>query len=494
MGSAGVPTQGKSLYHTIRMPKGDTVFDGTADTPDDKWIKRRPEMVRLTGKHPFNSEPPLTLIKESFYTPQELLYVRTHGDTPQLDEKTHSVKVDGLVSKPLTLSVEQIKQFSKTDISMVMVCAGNRRKEQNMIKQTVGFNWGPTGCGNVIWTGCLLRDVLLHCGVDTEEARHVCFVGADKLAHDHYGTSIPMSKVMDPEGGVLLAWECNGEPLLPDHGYPIRVVMPGYIGGRAVKWLTNISVSKEQSTNYYHYRDNKVYPSHVDQQNVGPEGWWEDNTWCINDLNVNGAITNILHQQTHDISKPLKLSGYAYSGGGHRIIRPEVSIDGGKTWKMATITVEPKTQYGRTYEWSFWETEVQLTPSTEQICFRAWDDAMNVMPDRPNWTLMGMLNNSWYRIQVTKKAANTVELGLPHWAHKDAPNHPLNVLKAPHITDTLGGPTSTTTTTTTPAASASKGGAAPAVAPSVALMGGMAVTCSLAAGLLGFALAQRKTV
>jgi nitrate reductase (NAD(P)H) len=95
---------------------------------------------------------------------------------------------------------------------------------------------------------------------------------------------------MDASADVLLAYAMNGEELTPDHGYPLRVIIPGYIGGRMIKWLSDISVGAAESDSHYHYFDNRVLPSHVDAERALAEGWWYKPQYIINELNINSAI------------------------------------------------------------------------------------------------------------------------------------------------------------------------------------------------------------
>ena len=161
-------------------------------------------------------------------------------------------------------------QFQAVEFPVTLVCAGNRRKEQNMVRQTAGFNWGAAGASTSVWRGARLRDVLRRCGImglnKGRGALHVCFVGAEDLpggGGSKYGTSVTREWALDPSRDILLAYAQNGEPLLPDHGFPVRVIIPGCIGGRMVKWLTRIVVTGAESDNYYHFKDNRVLPSHV---------------------------------------------------------------------------------------------------------------------------------------------------------------------------------------------------------------------------------------
>src|ERR1043165_2698101 len=182
-----------------------------AGTPDD-WVPRNSELIRLTEEHPFNCEAPLPLLLEQgFITPTSLHYVRNHGPVPKLSWDTHEVVIDGDVPKPLILSMDDIANLPYVEFPVTFASVGNRGKEQNMIKKTTGFNWGPAGVGTAIWKGVPLRYILQMAGVkvddNNEKTRYVCFEGADQLPNGIYGTSITLEWAMDEEKDVMLAYE-----------------------------------------------------------------------------------------------------------------------------------------------------------------------------------------------------------------------------------------------------------------------------------------------
>ena len=142
--------------------------------------------------------------------------------------------------------------FEVVTIPMTLVCAGNRRKEQNMIQKGLGFSWGAGGVSTALFTGVYLADVLEYVK-PRRKAKHVIFEGADPLPKGKYGTSQKIGLASDKEKGMLLCWAMNGLPLEPDHGFPIRVVIPGQIGGRSVKWLDKIELSDKESQHYLHF-------------------------------------------------------------------------------------------------------------------------------------------------------------------------------------------------------------------------------------------------
>lgn len=265
-----------------------SVLDPRDEATADSWVQRNPSLVRLTGKHPFNCEPPLPrLMAHGFITPTQLHYVRNHGPVPRGQWEEWTVEVCGMVKRPIRFTMAQlVGEFPARELPVTLVCAGNRRKEQNMVKQTIGFNWGPAGISTSVWRGARLSDVLKRCGLVSRAkgALYVCFEGAEDLpggGGSKYGTSIRREVAMNPANDILVAYMQNGEPLAPDHGFPVRMIIPGFIGGRMVKWLRRITVSEQESKSHYHYHDNRVLPPHVDAELAKAEGTLVNSTCRI---------------------------------------------------------------------------------------------------------------------------------------------------------------------------------------------------------------------
>ncbi len=390
-------------------------------TPDD-WVPRHPALVRLTGRHPFNCEPPLSMLyDQGFITPISLHFVRSHGRTPRLNWQDHRISISGLVKTPMSLSMDELLlKLPKVTLPVTLACAGNRRKEQNMVKQTIGFNWGPSALACNLWTGVRLRDLLLLCGIDTSQARHVLFESSknEDLPNGDktYGTSIDVATAMDPYGDILIAWEQNGVRLTPDHGYPVRVIIPGFIGARSVKWLERIEVTNTQSTNHYHIFDNRVLPPHVDAELAKAEGWYYRTEYMINQLPINSTIVKPENGEVLKLNDAGKytMKGYAYSGGGRKVTRVEVSFDGGLKWHLCGCSYPEETmslapQNGRYWCWMFWEYTInsfeflKIAVNSGEIRCRAWDCASNTQPRDLTWNLMGMGNNCHFTVKVAPK-------------------------------------------------------------------------------------------
>lgn len=419
---------------------------GTADN----WIPRHPELVRLTGRHPFNCEPPLPrLMQHGFLTPTSLHYVRNHGYVPRACFDDWTVEVSGLLKRPQTLRMQQIiEEFDPRELPVTLVCAGNRRKEQNAVKQSIGFNWGAGAIGTSVWRGARLVDVLRRCGVYSKKkgALYVCFEGEEMLpggGGSRYGTSVSIDIALDESRDILLAYLQNGKPLEPDHGFPVRMIIPGYIGGRMVKWLRRIKVTNKESDSHYHYKDNRVLPSHVDAEKANAEGWWYKPDYIINDLNINSVITTPSHAEILSINAatmqvPFTLKGYAYSGGGRKVIRVEITIDGGESWMLCRIHhPEKPTKYGKFWCWCFWELDVEVMQliQAKELAVRAWDASMNTQPQQLIWNVMGMLNNCWFRVKVSPCKPKEGGLGLV-FEHPTRPGNQTGGWMVPSTTQT----------------------------------------------------------
>ena len=427
-----------------------------AQTPD-QWVARDERMVRLTGKHPFNSEAPLSsLFSQGFLTPQNLFYVRNHGAVPKVTQeqgREWKLRVHGLVEREMDFTIQDLKEkFPVITLPVTLVCAGNRRKEQNMVTKGLGFNWGAAGVSTGLFTGVYLADIIEYCKAKNPllsaypsyetvipgRARHVIFEGADELPKGKYGTSQRLSWAMDREKGMLIAWGLNGEDLSPDHGYPLRLVVPGQIGGRMVKWLNRIEISDRESQHHLHFFDNKLLPTELSADQARNETkWWYDPKYIINDLNVNAAICYPDHDQimqvasdassnSSQVPQMLPVQGYAYTGGGRRITRVEITLDDGQTWKLADITypedlyrmypIQNDPYFGKldlsmtemSFSWCFWKLDIDVQSQligrdVKVIAVRAMDEALQNMPRDMYWTPMSMMNNWWFRVAVHKE-------------------------------------------------------------------------------------------
>lgn len=345
----------------------------------------------VMSEKPFNTGPPLELLRQTFVTPNNLFFVRNHGSVPEIDPVRYRLSVGGMVKQRLTLSSDD--RFPKVTLIATLQCAGNRRRELTAIGPIPGeIPWDANAIGNAVWGGARLREVLREAGPEAE-ARDVAFTGLDEVEKEGrtsgFGGSISLEKAMNPE--VLLAYEMNGEPLAPVHGFPLRVVVPGYIGARSVKWLADITVQAGPSTNYFQTHAYKLFPPDVRMETAE----WAKGT-TLGELPVNAVTCQ--PQEGETIRGGLvPVRGYALAGGGRRIEWVEVSLDEGLTWVTASLLEE-----NHPWAWRFWEAKLELRPGPSEIVVRAWDSVANTQPEdgRTIWNFKGYMNNSWHRVRV----------------------------------------------------------------------------------------------
>ena len=191
----------------------------------------------------------------------------------------------------------------------------------------------------------------------------------------------------------------------------IRIYPPESRSHLRFERVSGCQVSDKPSENHYHYFDNRVLPPHVDADLAHSEGWWYKPEYIINHMNINSAMFQPRHNSfIKDKPKTLKVSGYAYTGGGHKIIRAEISLDSGKSWEITELT-RPEDEIAaargtdKHWCWAWWETEADMErlEDCEEICCRAWDSNQNCQPVQLTWTVMGMLNNPIYRIKIHRE-------------------------------------------------------------------------------------------
>lgn len=368
--------------------------------------------LRINSLKPFNAEPPSALLSDNYITPNALFFKRNHLPVPRVDPNTYKLEIEGLPRGLMSLSLKDLKtRYPKYTITATLQCAGNRRSEMNTVKQVKGLNWGIAAISNATWSGARLRDVLMDAGYGPEvaaKAQHVQFEGLDRdVTGTTYGASIPLGKAMSEVGDVLLAYEMNGEDLPPDHGYPVRVVVPGTVGARNVKWLGKIVISEEESKSHWQQNDYKGFSPSTDWDTVDFKS-----APAIQELPIQSAITQPSEGATVDRSmEEVTVKGYAWSGGGREVVRVDVSVDGGKTWHIAQLQSSEKGQKpapspppGQAWAWKLWEVTVPLPAESHEmeVMCKAVDNSYNAQPDTvaPIWNLRGVLSNAWHRVKV----------------------------------------------------------------------------------------------
>ena len=342
-------------------------------------------------REPFNAETSLAALAEGPVTATDAFYVRGHGAVPEVDPATWRLEVRGLVERELDLSLVTLREaFREREVTATLQCAGNRRAGLIAIRDIPGeAPWGPGATGTATWSGVPLADVLALAG-PLDDAAHVGFEGADVSPEaspvQRFGGSIPLDKARRRE--VLLAWAMNGEPLAPVHGAPLRVVVPGYIGARSVKWLQRIEV---RATPWEGYFQHVVYRLLPEDGTSGPGAGMPLGLAALNaDVlsPANGATV---------AAGPVEVRGYAFAGGERYVARVDVSIDDAASWSQAELLDDLGP-----WAWRHWRTVVDLAPGEHEILVRAWDSSAATQPEDEAalWNPKGYVNNAWGRVTV----------------------------------------------------------------------------------------------
>jgi sulfite oxidase len=353
---------------------------------------KAPEIL-VRQDSPYNAGPPPERAAASFVTPVDLFFVRNHGDVPDIDARTFHLTIEGRVKRPFRISLEEIQRLPRITVTATLQCAGNRRQEMIAKRPIPGeLGWGLEAISTAEWSGVRLRDVLAFADPEPD-AHHVELLGLDETERHGerftFGGSIPLEKAQRPE--VLLAYDMNGQPLPAVHGGPLRLVVPGWIGARSVKWLTRINLREEPSENYFQSKAYRLFPPHVGHDNVV----W-DTGMMLGEFNVSSVICSPTDEKTVPAGSTA-VRGWAFAGE-RRVERVDVSTDGGGTWLIANL--EP--EHSR-WAWRRWEARVDLPPGPCELVCRAWDSAAQTQPEDPGhvWNFKGYMNNAWHRVRVS---------------------------------------------------------------------------------------------
>jgi DMSO/TMAO reductase YedYZ molybdopterin-dependent catalytic subunit len=320
-------------------------------------------------------------------TPIGLHYLLIHYDIPVVDAGSWRLVVDGEVERPLSLSLDELRARSAIEVAATMECAGNGRAR--LAPRVDSQPWLHEAVGTGLWRGVRVRDVLESAGL-LGGAREVLFTALDRGVEDDveqiYRRSLPLEEALRDD--VILAYELNGVSLPPQHGFPLRLLVPGWYGMTSVKWLAGITVldvpfEGAQMTLHYRLQRDENDPG-TPLTRMPPRA-----------LAIPPGIPEFHSRERFVDAGLCLLRGRAWSGWAP-VAGVRVSLDGGATWDDAELERDLESPWA----WCAWSYEWNAAPGRHELCFRARDEAGNEQPLEPDWNVGGYANNAVHRVVV----------------------------------------------------------------------------------------------
>ena len=371
------------MGHNIASLPAGTLVSSAEITPDELQLAVR------------NHSMPLEALRYDV-TPLGLHYLLIHFDIPFVDPATWRLGVGGLVSHRLDLSLQDLVSRPATTLRVTLECAGNGRSR--LSPRPLSQPWLVEAVGTADWTGTPLGPILREAGLGAD-ARHVVFTGLDAGVQGDVAQNYERSLTVDEatRDEVILAYAVNGQPLPPQHGFPLRLIVPGWYGMTSVKWLRSITVVDRPFDGYqqaraYHYRTSDAEAGEPVTR-MHPRA-----------LMIPPGVPDFMSRTRFVAPSVQTIVGRAWSGHG-AVTRVEFSHDGGATWTDAKLdaAVSP-------HAWRGWHCDWEAsTPGEYQLCARATDAAGNAQPVEQNWNLEGVENNAVQRVDVVVGEAGSVQ-------------------------------------------------------------------------------------
>ena len=338
---------------------------------------------------PPDFETPVSMLN-SFITPNDTFYVRSHIPIPQIDAATWALKVGGEVNSPITLSLDEIRKLPAVTITNTLECAGNGRAFFQ--PAVAGIQWEKGAVGNARFTGARMSDVLKKAGVKTS-GLNVEMHAADRPpgTMPAFVRQVPMAKAMHPD--TVIAYEMNGQPIPLVHGAPLRAIVPGWEGAYSIKWLNALNVLAKDSDSFwvatgYRYPTRRVAPgAAVDAKDMAP----------LTGLIVKSLITTPANGASQATGKVV-VGGFAWAGEDD-IKAVDISVDNGATWRPARLTGEQARYAWRRFEFEF----NAARPESYLILSRATDTKGNMQPAVSQWNPSGYLWNQYDSVRIEVK-------------------------------------------------------------------------------------------
>jgi DMSO/TMAO reductase YedYZ molybdopterin-dependent catalytic subunit len=331
---------------------------------------------------PYNAEAPLDVVDGGPVASGDF-FVRSHFAVPEIDSAAWRCPIVGAVLRPVALDLETLRALPRRQLAVTLECAGNGR---TLLRPEVkGAPWSLGAVSTATFTGVALKDVLDRAGIGDDAVEVVCRGADSGTVPDgrrvSFERSLPLDVARDPD--VLVAWGMNGAPLPPEHGAPVRLIVPGWYGVASVKWLVGLRVATAPFAGYfqgesYVYRGCAAYAENAP---VGP-------------VRVRALIASPV-SGAHVARGAISVSGSAWSGSG-AIANVEISTDDAESWRAATLDAPSSTRAATP-----WHAIIRMESSGEvEILARATDAAGNVQPLVAPWNVLGYGNNAVQRVRV----------------------------------------------------------------------------------------------
>ncbi|WP_427884752.1 sulfite oxidase [Kribbella sp. GL6] len=342
-----------------------------------------PDELQLAAR---NHAMPLESLRYDV-TPPGLHYVLVHYDIPATDAGDWRLSLDGCVEEPLSFGLTELRAMGRRTIRVTLECAGNGRA--TLQPRPISQPWLSEAVGTAEWTGVLLADLLRTAGL-REDAVDVVFTGADhgveRGVEQDYQRALTVAEAV--ESGAIVAWEMNGTPLPPQHGYPLRLVVPGWYGMASVKWLRSIEVIDHPFDGFQHavayrFRTGADEPG-LPVTRIEPRA-----------LLVPPGFPDFMSRHRFVAAGPVPLFGRAWSGWAP-IERVEVSTDAGVNWHEARLDAPGNDEYA----WRAFAYDWEATPGEHVLTVRAYDTSGREQPIEAEWNRGGFANNTAQRITV----------------------------------------------------------------------------------------------
>lgn len=318
-------------------------------------------------------------------TPTGLHYLLIHFDVPSIDADSHKLEFGKGFDAPFSIGIDDIKDLPQKTLPVTLECAGNGRS--SISPRTHSMPWGVEAVGTSEWTGTPLAPLIEQAqpGAGTID---ITFTGADcgfdKGTKHAFGRSLSLAQITSLD--LLLVHEMNGQPLLPQHGAPLRIIVPGWYGMASVKWLTTIEALTApyqgfQQVSTYRYRDSKDDPGQP--------------VTCmrVKSLMTPPGVPDFVTRNRYVTTGSMSITGRAWSGNGVPI--STVEFNDGSGWRAATLSA-PRGKY----DWTRWSIEWEAKPGEHVLSCRATDSNGDTQPLEPRWDASGFGNNTVQRVSV----------------------------------------------------------------------------------------------